>query len=80
MEYQNFLSLDAKTLTRMMLPKARGLLRKKYFLRIHKSFLVNLNHVQKMERHQIIFFNLLQVLLQWVGCLFVKSNSINLIK
>jgi two-component system, LytTR family, response regulator len=55
--YLTFNEINKKTLTRMTLTEAVELLPKKFFFRIHKSFLVNLNHVQKIERHQLSVTN-----------------------
>lgn len=51
--YLTFKEKSKKTLTRMTMTEAQELLPKKHFLRVHKSFLVNLNHIQKIERHQL---------------------------
>lgn len=51
--YLTFREKTRKTLTRMTMTEAQELLPKKNFFRIHKSYLVNLSHVQKIERHQV---------------------------
>ena len=51
--YLTFQERNRKTLTRMTLTEAQGMLPSRFFHKIHKSYLVNLYHVQKVERHQV---------------------------
>lgn len=51
--YLTFREKTRKTLTRMTMTEAMESLPKNKFMRVHKSYLVNLNHVLKVERHQI---------------------------
>lgn len=51
--YLTFKEKNRKTLTRMTLTEAQGMLPSQHFFKIHKSYLVNLNHIQKIERHQV---------------------------
>ncbi|SDL16331.1 LytR/AlgR family response regulator transcription factor [Siphonobacter aquaeclarae] len=52
--YVSFVSVSGKTLVRMTLSEALDRLPSGEFIRIHKSFVVSLRHVQKVERHQVI--------------------------
>lgn len=54
--YLTFREKSKKILTRMTLTEAREMLPNHKFFRLHKSFLVNLNHIQKIERHQVSVF------------------------
>ncbi len=51
--YLTFKEKDKKTVTRMTMTEALELLPSKNFLRVNKSYVVNLNHIQKIERHQV---------------------------
>lgn len=51
--YLTFKEKTRKILTRMTMTDAQELLPKKHFFRIHKSYLVNLNHIEKIEKHQV---------------------------
>lgn len=51
--YLTFKEKDKKTVTRMTMTEALELLPSKNFMRINKSYVVNLNHIQKIERHQV---------------------------
>lgn len=51
--YLTFREKKRKTLTRMTMTEAQDLLPRRNFFRVHKSFLVNLNHIQKIEKHQL---------------------------
>jgi two-component system, LytTR family, response regulator len=51
--YLTFKESEKKTLTRMTLTDAIEMLPKSDFFRVHKSFVINLNHVKKIERHQV---------------------------
>lgn len=50
--YVTFQLGDEKVISRMTLSEAERLL-PAHFLRTHRSFLVNRNHIQKAERHQL---------------------------
>jgi DNA-binding LytR/AlgR family response regulator len=51
--YLTFKESDKKTVTRMTMTEAIEMLLKSDFFRLHKSFVINLNHVKKIERHQV---------------------------
>ncbi len=51
--YLTFKEKDKKTVTRMTMTEALELLPNKNFMRVNKSYVVNLNHIQKIERHQV---------------------------
>ena len=51
--YLTFKEKTRKTLTRMTMIEAMESLPKNKFMRVHKSYLINLNHVLKVERHQV---------------------------
>jgi DNA-binding LytR/AlgR family response regulator len=51
--YLTFKEKDKKTVTRMTMTEALELLPNKSFMRVNKSYVVNLNHIQKIERHQV---------------------------
>jgi DNA-binding LytR/AlgR family response regulator len=51
--YLTFFEKDKKTVTRMTMTEALNTLPSDSFIRIHKSNIVNLHHVQKIERHQL---------------------------
>ncbi len=51
--YLTFKEKTRKTLTRMTMIEAIESLPKYKFMRVHKSYLINLNHVLKVERHQV---------------------------
>lgn len=51
--YLTFFEKDKKTVTRMTMTEAINTLPSESFFRVHKSNIVNLNHVQKIERHQL---------------------------
>jgi DNA-binding LytR/AlgR family response regulator len=51
--YLTFKESDKKTVTRMTMTEAIEMLPKSEFFRVHKSFVINLNHVKKIERHQV---------------------------
>jgi two-component system, LytTR family, response regulator len=51
--YLTFFEKDKKTVTRMTMTDALNTLPSEYFFKVHKSYVVNLNHVQKVERHQL---------------------------
>ncbi len=51
--YLTFKESDKKTVTRMTMTEAIEMLPKTDFFRVHKSFMINLRHVKKIERHQV---------------------------
>ncbi|SOE21631.1 DNA-binding response regulator, LytR/AlgR family [Spirosomataceae bacterium TFI 002] len=51
--YLTFFEKDKKTVTRMTMTEALNTLPSDSFFRVHKSNIVNLHHVQKIERHQL---------------------------
>jgi two-component system, LytTR family, response regulator len=51
--YLTFKEIAKKTLTRMTMTEAIELLPKANYFRTHKSYLVNLGKVQKIEKHQL---------------------------
>lgn len=51
--YLTFREKKRKIITRMTMIEALELLPKGKFLRVHKSFLLNINHVLKVEKHQV---------------------------
>lgn len=51
--YLTFKESDKKTVTRMTMTEAIEMLPKNDFFRVHKSYVINLNHVKKIERHQV---------------------------
>jgi two-component system, LytTR family, response regulator len=55
--YMVFKEKTRQTLSRMTLTEAQELLPKQQFFRVHKSYLVNLTHIQKIERHQVSVSN-----------------------
>ncbi|MPR37355.1 LytR/AlgR family response regulator transcription factor [Salmonirosea aquatica] len=51
--YLTFFEGRQATLTRMTLTEALGLLPENQFIRVHKSYIVSLRHLDKIERHQV---------------------------
>lgn len=51
--YLTFKENYKKTLTRMTMTEVLEMLPKNNFFKVHKSFVINLNHVKKIERHQV---------------------------
>ncbi|MEZ0487169.1 LytR/AlgR family response regulator transcription factor [Fibrella aquatica] len=52
--YLTFYEFDKKVVTRMTIAEALTQLPADRFMRIHKSFIVNLDQIDKIERHQIL--------------------------
>lgn len=63
--YVNFVLQDKTILSRMTLIEVELLLPDKQFIRIHRSFIVAVNKIDKLERHQL-FIN---------GCILPIGNS-----
>ena len=51
--YLTFQETGKKTLTRMTIGEAVGMLPTDQFMRVHKSFIVALDRIEKIERHQL---------------------------
>lgn len=51
--YVNFVCGDQQILSRMTLSECEALLPHPQFVRIHRSFVVNIHKIQKVERHQV---------------------------
>ncbi|GGB26313.1 MULTISPECIES: LytR/AlgR family response regulator transcription factor [Mucilaginibacter] len=51
--YVNFILKDSKVLTRMTITEVEALLPAEKFIRIHRSFIVAVNKIDKIERHQV---------------------------
>jgi two-component system LytT family response regulator len=51
--YLTFKEKDKKTVTRMTMTEALEILPNKNFMRVKTSYLVNLHHIQKIERYQV---------------------------
>lgn len=51
--YIRFVLKDRDILTRMTVKEALEILPKSQFIQVHRSFIVNLSHIDKIERHQI---------------------------
>src|SRR4051812_14731117 len=52
--YVNFVLQDKTVLSRMTLTEVELLLPEKQFIRIHRSFIVAVNKIDKLERHQLL--------------------------
>ena len=52
--YVNFVLKDKTILSRMTITDVEALLPAKQFVRIHRSFIVALNKIDKIERHQLL--------------------------
>lgn len=52
--YVRYVLKDKEILTRITIKEAIELLPKDQFIQVHRSFIVNLSYIEKMERHQII--------------------------
>lgn len=52
--YLTFHEIAKKIVTRMTITEALAQLPADQFMRIHKSFIVNLTHIDKIERHQVV--------------------------
>lgn len=55
--YINFVLKDTTVLSRMTLTEVESLLPDKQFIRIHRSFIVSVNKIDKLERHQLLVNN-----------------------
>ena len=55
--YINVVLLTGKLLTRMTFAEMEALLPPSNFVRIHRSYIVNKDHVDKIERHQVTIRN-----------------------
>lgn len=51
--YINFVMRDKSYLSRMTFSKLEELLPEKMFVRVHRSFIVGIEHIERIERHQI---------------------------
>jgi DNA-binding LytR/AlgR family response regulator len=51
--YVNFVLKDKQVLSRYTFLEALGLLPAKQFVRVHRSFVVAINKIEKLERHQV---------------------------
>lgn len=51
--YVTFINKDQSIISRMTLSECIDLLPKEQFIRIHRSFIINIDAIDKMERHQI---------------------------
>ena len=51
--YVTFVTAGKKILTRMTFGEVEGLLPKKKFVRVHRSFIVAVSKIEKVERHQV---------------------------
>ncbi|MFC6101903.1 LytR/AlgR family response regulator transcription factor [Olivibacter domesticus] len=51
--YVTFINKDQSIISRMTLTECIDLLPKEQFIRIHRSFIINIDAIDKMERHQI---------------------------
>ncbi len=51
--YVNFVLQDQQIMNRMTITECQNLLKEPDFVRIHRSFMVAVNKVQKIERHQL---------------------------
>lgn len=52
--YIRFVAKEREILTRMTIKEALELLPKEQFIQVHRSFIINLFQVDKMEKHQIV--------------------------
>ena len=52
--YVNFVMRDKTILSRMTLTEVESILPDKQFIRIHRSFIVAVNKIDKLERHQLL--------------------------
>lgn len=52
--YIRFVLKDKEILTRMTVKETIEILPENQFLQVHRSFIVNLNYINKIERHQLI--------------------------
>lgn len=56
--YIRYVLKDREILTRMTIREAMELLPKIQFIQVHRSFIVNLSYIDKMEKHQIRIDNI----------------------
>jgi len=56
--YVSFVLKDKSVLSRMTFTEVESLLQPEKFLRIHRSFMVAISQINKIERHQVIVANL----------------------
>lgn len=52
--YLNFYEVDKRVVARMTITEALTQLPAAQFMRVHKSYIVNLRHIDKIERHQVL--------------------------
>ena len=55
--YLTFQEMGKKTLTRMTISEAIDMLPTEQFMRVHKSYIVSVDRIEKIERHQLTIGN-----------------------